>query len=50
MATKTSLEHRRKVRALEAKRDALSTAKEVATARLAVVRTELKHLRRRGTQ
>jgi len=50
MATKSSLEHRRRVRALEAKRDALQISKEQTAQKLAVVRTELQHLRKRGTQ
>lgn len=50
MATKTTLEHRRKVRALQAKVDSLLVTKEQATTKLAVARTELKQLRKRGTQ
>lgn len=49
MAT-TTLDHRRKVRGLQAKIDSLLQAKEAATQKLAVARTELKHLRKRGTQ
>jgi hypothetical protein len=44
MATK-SLDQRRKIRALEAKRDSLSETKAKATQALAVTRAELKHMR-----
>jgi len=49
MATKNSVAQRRKVRALEAKRDQLIETKEKTTKALAVVRAELKHQRRAGT-
>jgi len=42
----TSIEKRRKVRALEAKRDKLMENKSKATAELSKVRAELKHTRR----
>jgi len=50
MAAKSSIEHRRKVRALEAKRDALIKAAEKTKMQLAVVRADLKHTRKAGTR
>lgn len=49
MTTKSSVAQRRKVRALEAKRDQLIETKEKAARTLAVVRAELKHQRKTGT-
>jgi hypothetical protein len=45
MATK-GIEHRRKVRAIEARRDKLMEASQKARAELAKTRVELKHMRR----
>lgn len=50
MATKSSVEHRRKVRALEAKRDALIQAQEKTRQQLILVRADLKHQRKAGTK
>jgi len=50
MATKSSVEHRRKVRALEAKRDALIQAQEKTRQQLTLVRADLKHQRKAGTK
>lgn len=44
----TNIEKRRKIRALEAKRDTLLQQKQKATSGLAIVRAELKSLRKRG--
>lgn len=49
MAIKNSVAQRRKVRALEAKRDQLIETKEKTTKQLAVIRAELKHQRKAGT-
>lgn len=50
MAARTSsVAQRRKVRALEARRDQLIETKEKTTKLLAVVRAELKHQRKAGT-
>lgn len=49
MAT-NSVEHRRKVRALEAKRDQLIQTQEKTRQQLAVVRADLKHQRKAGTK
>lgn len=49
MAAKSSVAQRRKVRALEARRDQLIETKEKAVKLLAVVRAELKHQRKAGT-
>ncbi len=50
MAAKSSVEQRRKIRALEAKRDQLLQAGEKNKQQLAVVRADLKHQRRAGTK
>lgn len=50
MATKTSVEHRRRVRALEAKRDQLIQAQEKNRQQLTVVRADLKHVRKVGAK
>jgi len=50
MATRTSVEHRRKIRALEAKRDQLVQTAEKTKQQLALVRADLKHQRRAGTK
>lgn len=50
MATKTTLEHRRRVRGLQTKIDNLLVTKEQAIQKLNVARAELKHLRARGTK
>jgi hypothetical protein len=50
MATKTSIEHRRKIRALETKRDQLIQLSEKTKNQLAEVRADLKHHRRAGTR
>lgn len=42
----TTLEQRRKIRALEARKDALKVSKEKATAELAKINAELKHARK----
>jgi len=47
---KTSIEHRRKLRALEAKRDALMAQQDQAKIKLANTRTELNLLRKRGAK
>lgn len=40
-----TIERRKKIRALEAKRDSLTESKKKAAQQLAVVRAELKHAR-----
>ncbi len=50
MASKSSVEQRRKVRALEAKRDQLIVTAEKTKQQLAIVRADLKHTRRAGTK
>jgi len=50
MSAKTSVEHRRRVRALEAKRDALIQAQEKNRQQLTVVRADLKHQRKVGAK
>jgi hypothetical protein len=46
MATTSSMDKRRKIRALEARRDALLAAQSKAKTNLAVVRAELKQARK----
>jgi hypothetical protein len=50
MATKSSVAHRRKIRALEAKRDALIESSEKNKQQLTIVRADLKHQRKVGTR
>lgn len=47
---KSTVQHRRKVRALEAKRDALLQAQEKNKLQLTLVRADLKHQRKVGTK
>jgi len=49
-AAKTSIQHRRQVRELEAKRDRLLQNQEKTRADLATVRTQLKHVRKVGAK
>lgn len=46
MKTNTTIDKRRRVRALEAKRDSLMATKTTTSTKLAVVRAELKHARK----
>lgn len=50
MAVKTSIDHRRKIRALEAKRDALLGNAAKNKTDLAKVRAELKAVRKQGAK
>jgi hypothetical protein len=50
MAIRSSVDHRRKIRALEAKRDALIQASEKNRQQLTLVRADLKHQRKAGTK
>lgn len=50
MAVRSSVDHRRKIRALEAKRDALIQAGEKNRQQLTLVRADLKHTRKAGTK
>jgi hypothetical protein len=50
MATKSTVEHRRRVRALEAKRDKLLQDTEKNKQQLNLVRADLKLLRKVGTR
>jgi len=50
MATRTNVDHRRKVRALEAKRDELIVSQEKTKQQLVTVRADLKHQRKLGTR
>jgi hypothetical protein len=46
----SGVEHRRKIRALEAKRDVLIQTQEKTKQQLALVRADLKHQRKAGTK
>lgn len=50
MAKKSTIDHRRKVRALEAKRDALMHNQQKQKIQLASVRAELKSTRTQGAK
>lgn len=50
MPVRSSVEHRRKLRALEAKRDALIQQAEKNKQQLTLVRADLKHQRKMGTK
>lgn len=48
--SKSTVEHRRRVRALEAKRDSLITQGTKTKVQLATVRAELKQVRKQGAK